>query len=132
MNRFRARVHRVETFEGVSVVECRMGEERLTMLGLELPEGVEAGRELELGVKGTHLMVVRSLPDDLSVCNRLPVTVERVVEGELLAGIHIRCGETPLEVLLPRRALETLLPKAGDRLFCLFQASELSVLRVLG
>jgi ABC-type molybdate transport system ATPase subunit len=132
MNRLRARVHRIESSEGVSVVECRMGKERLTMLGLELPGGVKEGAELELGVKATHLVLARKLPEDLSLCNCLPVTVERVVPGKLLAALHLRSGETPLEVLLPRRALEAVAPAEGDRLYCLFQASELSVLRVLG
>jgi ABC-type molybdate transport system ATPase subunit len=106
--------------------------ERLTMLGLELPEGVKEGAELELGVKATHLAIARSLPEGLSLCNRLSVTVERVVLGELLASLRLRCGETPLEALLPRRAVEAAAPAEGERLFCLFQASELSVLRVLG
>jgi ABC-type molybdate transport system ATPase subunit len=132
MNRLRASVRKIETFEGVSLVECAMEGERLTMLGLELPEGVVEGAELELGVKATHLTISRTLPEGLSLCNRLPVTVERVEYGKLLASLRLRCGETPLEALLPRRALEAAAPGEGDRLYCLFQASELSVLRVLG
>jgi len=130
MNRFSGVVRSLRLHEGVSLVEFEALGRRVTMLGLEPPAGLAEGRGVTLGVKGTHLLLARERPRELSLLNALPARVERIERGELLVAVELRSGETLLEALLPREALTPLALAPGERCEVLFQASTLSILEL--
>ncbi|WP_201353528.1 TOBE domain-containing protein [Hydrogenimonas urashimensis] len=131
MNRIHARVLQAHLHEGVSCVTFDASGERLTMIALELPEGIEPGREVELGVKATHVALAKELHPDVAISNQIPVTVEKVTEGTLLVSLRVRFADTTIESIVPKSALTDPAYATGDTAFALFQASELSILKVL-
>ncbi|WP_353662943.1 hypothetical protein [Hydrogenimonas sp. SS33] len=131
MNRIEARIVEVREHEGVSQVTFDADGKELTMIGLELPGGVEPARQVTLGIKATHLFVSKKPLLDAAVANRLPVIVESVTEGAILVSLKLLFGTTPLECILPKSALPADSFKAGDTAVALFQASELSIVEVL-
>ncbi len=130
MNRFPGRVRSLRLHEGVSLVEFEALGERLTMLGLEPPGGLEEGSDVLLGIKGTQLLLAREDPGELALLNRLSARVEGIEWGELSAAVELRSGETLLEALVPRKALEPLALEPGETCRVLFQASALSILEL--
>jgi molybdate transport system ATP-binding protein len=130
MNRFPGTVRSLQVSDGVSLMTFDALGERLVMLGLEPPAGLEEGGRVLLGVKGTQLLLSRKAPEGLSLLNALPAEVERIERGELLAAVELRSGMERLEALLPREALEPLALEPGDGCWVCFQASALSILEL--
>jgi len=131
MNRIRARILQTHLYDGVSCVMFEAFGERLTMVALELPEGIEPGREVELGVKATHVALAKEKLPDVAISNQIPVTVEKVAEGEILTSSILRFADTTIESIVPKSALPNPALTPGDTVIALFQASELSILKVL-
>ena len=127
MNRLPARVTEIRINEGV----CRIGFESrgasLSMVGLEPPAGLAVGREVELGIKATHLILSRHAPEETTLSNRLPVRCTGWREGEILASVMLEFREIALEAIVPHEALERLSPRKGEALYASFQAAELSI-----
>jgi len=130
MNRIPARIDTVLLHEGVSLLQCDACGERLTMVALELPEGVKPGAEVVLGIKATHVGIATTTLPDAAISNQLPVTIESIETGVVLSALRLRFCDTTLESILPQSALQKLALKAGDTAVALFQASELSIVEI--
>ncbi len=100
------------------------------MLSLELPEGLEAGREVALGIKATHIALASLSSPDWGIDNRIPVEIARIEEGEIVVSVELRWNETTLEAGLTRSAFEKTALKEGDRAYALFGAAEVALLEV--
>jgi molybdopterin-binding protein len=131
MNRIRARVLQTRLHEGVSSVTFDASGERLTMIALELPEDVEPECEVELGVKATHVALAKEKLPDVAISNQIPVTIEKVAKGKILASLILRFADTTIESIVPESALPKQPFRPGDTAIALFQASELSIVKVL-
>jgi ABC-type molybdate transport system ATPase subunit len=130
MNLLPAVVRALRVHEGVSLVRFGLEGRELVMVGLEPPRGLKEGSRVTLGIKATHLILSRHLPEETTLLNALEVRFEQVRRGEILAAATLGFGEESLEAILPREALDRLAPREGERLYALFQAAELSVVSV--
>ena len=131
MNRIPARITNIQVHEGVSCVTFDAFGESLTMISLELPQGVERAKEVVLGIKSTHIAIsARKLPE-AAISNQIPMTIGKITEGAVLASIRLRFKDVAIESVVPKAALENLSFAPGDTAVALFQASELSILKVL-
>jgi len=131
MNRIPATLTSIASFEGVSQLFFDAGGTPLTMVGLELPKGVQEGVEVILGVKATHIVPARRIPEEIAISNALPVRVSGVEKGRILSVVALRFGEIDLEAIVPADLYEKLGLREGESGYALFQASELSILEVL-
>ena len=130
MNRIEAVVEEVRNHQGVSLLRCRRGLEEIVMLSLELPEGLEAGREVTLGIKATHIALAPLSSPDWGIDNRIPVEIARIEEGRIVVSVELRWDETTLEAVLTRSAFEKTALKEGDEAYALFGAAEVALLEV--
>ena len=131
MNRIPATLTRIASFEGVSQLFFDADGTPLTMVGLELPVGTEVGAQVILGVKATHIVPARGIPESAAISNTLPVRVEGIEKGRILSVVAFRFGRIALEAIVPADTFECLGLHEGERAFALFQASELSILEIL-
>ena len=132
MNLLPARTLEIEVNEGVSLLRFETLGWELIMIGLEPPRGLMPGSRVELGIKATHIILSRDLPEKMALSNALPVRSWKIVSGKLLVSVTLECQGTLLEAILPRPSFEKLEMKEGEELYALFQAAELSVVKVLG
>ncbi len=132
MNRLEAAVTRIQSHEAVSSIDFMIDDHRLKMIGLELPQGLKEGDRVEIGVKATHLLLCRSLPEGLTISNVLPVVIREIDHGSILASVQMDFRGKVMEAILPDETLRKAAISIGEEAFVLFQASELSILRILG
>ena len=130
MNRIEAVVEEIQTHQGVSLLRCRRGSEEIVMLSLELPEGLEAGREVTLGIKATHISVAPLSSPGWGIDNRIPVEIAQIEEGEIVVSVELRWDETTLEAVLTRNAFDKTGLEEEDEAFALFGAAEVALLEV--
>ena len=130
MNRIPAQIDAVKTHEGVSLVTFTALDDKITMIALELPQGVEPGKKATLGIKATHIAIAKERSSHLAIANQIPVTVETIERGEILASLKLRHGTNLLESILPITALSKLDLSIGDDIYALFQASETAILEM--
>ncbi|WP_456452438.1 TOBE domain-containing protein [Hydrogenimonas sp.] len=130
MNRLEAIVTEVQQNEGVSLVRFDASGVSLAMVGLEPPVNIAPKRRVRLGIKATHIALAASTPEQTTLQNALPVRIEAIDEGEILASIQCRFHDTPLEAIVPMSAIESLKLAPGDRAWALFLESEVFVLEI--
>ena len=131
MNRIPAQIGEIHEHEGVSSVFFEAHGQNLAMIALELPEGTAPGRKVVLGIKATHITLAKTPLPQAAIANQIPVTVERVNEGEILVSFLLRFGDTALESIVLKQALPEPPFREGEEAVALFQASELSIVEVL-
>jgi molybdopterin-binding protein len=130
MNRIGAVVTGIETHDGLTVVTFDASGEPMRMMALELQRPLEQGQGVRLGVKASNIAVAKSLEGELSISNRLPVVVERIERGELLASVIVDFHGTPVESIITRDSCDRMQLQPGDSVTALVKASELSILEV--
>ena len=130
MNRIEAVVSDILEHEGVCRILFDAGGHTLAMVGLEPPAGLAKGAKAVLGVKATHILLALKPPRNTTLANALPVTVESIETGKVMATVSLRFGDTPLEAILSAAALRPLKLQEGDSAWALFMESELAVLEM--
>jgi molybdopterin-binding protein len=130
MNRIEGKILEIMATEGVSLVKCEASAEKLIMIALELPTDVCTNANVQLGIKATHIMLSRKRITHSTVSNQIPVIIQNINEGNILSSVKLDFKGTLLESIVPKYALSMLNLKQGEPAFAVFQASELSIIKV--
>ncbi|WP_456485510.1 TOBE domain-containing protein [Hydrogenimonas sp.] len=131
MNRIPARIVNIQVYEGISCVTFDAFGESLTMISLELPQGIKREKEVVLGVKSTHIALCSHRLPNAAISNQIPMTIEKITKGNILVSLTLLFEDITVESVVPKAALANLSFAPGDTAIALFQASELSILKVL-
>jgi len=128
MNRVNAVITAIESHEGITIVGFESAGQPMRMMALELDPALRVGLGVSLGVKASSIAIAKAFEGELSITNRLGVTIEEVTNGELLCSVKLRFGEALLESVITRASSERMALKAGDAVTALVKASDLSIL----
>jgi molybdate transport system regulatory protein len=131
VNRIPAVVTAVESLDTITIVSFEALGTPMRMMALEMPETVEIGSRVMLGVKASGVILAKAFSGTLSISNRLDATVESVKNGSLVSSITVRFGEVRMESIVTRESSERMGLQPGDGVTALIKASELSVLELL-
>lgn len=131
MNRIEATISAIHAQDRLHIVEYDACGIPLLMMALELPETLSIGSRVILGCKPSHVIVARGFSGEISLSNRIPVTIEKLGNGALLATLFLKsdCGE--FESLITRNSSDRMGLAEGMEVTALIKASELSILEVL-
>jgi molybdopterin-binding protein len=130
MNRIHASVTAITSVDNITIVSFESNGQPMRMMALELDETLEPGASVILGVKASGISLAKQVEGQLSISNRLDVTVEAVKNGALLCSVRLRFGDIPLESIITRESSQRMNLQPGDRVTALIKASELSVLEM--
>jgi len=107
----------------------------LSMMGLELPKGIQIGKKVKLVIKATHVTLAKEFTGLLSYTNQLPMTIDSINNGTLLSSITLKFSDTYpqtyIESIILRTASETMSLKVGDKISALIKASEIAICEVM-
>lgn len=103
----------------------------ITMMSLELPQGIVVGKNIKLVIKATHVVLAKEFTGLLSYANQLPMKVHAINNGTLLSSVTLQFNETFIESVILRTASENMSLKVGDQITTLIQASEIAICEVL-
>ena len=132
MNRIPAVVTAVESVDGITIVSFQTEGTPMRMMALEMAERVAVGMGVILGVRASGIALATSLGGNLSISNRLDVTVASVTNGELLSSVKVRFGSEVMESIITRESSLRMALQPGDRVTALIKSSDLSILELQG
>jgi len=128
MNRIPATVRSIEAHEGVSIVTFAAEDRVLKMMALKIEGSLVQGSRVILGAKASSVALAKPPLGELSIANRLHVTVERIIAGRLLCSLRLRFGDTALESVITLDSAKRMKIVEGEKLIALIKSSELSIL----
>lgn len=131
MNRIKAVITAIESYEGITVVGYEAADQPMGMMALDLDPDLRVGMHVILGVKASNIAIAKAFEGELSITNRLETRIEKIVSGELLCSVMLRFDETLLESVITRASSERMALQKNDRVSALIKASDLSVLEVV-
>ncbi|MDD2384743.1 MAG: TOBE domain-containing protein [Sulfurospirillaceae bacterium] len=131
MNRLSAIVTRIEGEQNLHIISFDFQGVPLSMMGLDLPFGLEIGSHVILGAKPSHIAIAKELQGVLSYSNQLEAKILRIENGTLLCSILLHVKGIALQSFITRRSSERMGLVEGENVTVLIKASELFVLEVL-
>ena len=103
----------------------------LSMISLELPQGIKMGKKVKLVIKATYVALAKEFRGLVSYANQLPMTVHSVNNGTLLSSITLEFNDTFVESIIMRDVSESMSLTVGDSLTAFIKASEIAICEVL-
>ena len=128
MNLIKATLKNIAQKESLCIAEFLFDGERLYMMALELPDGLQIGKSVTLGIKPTHIAVARDFDIATSFDNQLKVSVVSIDVGELLVNVKAAIGGVILEAIITHKSYLRMNFQVGDSVVMLLPASELSII----
>ncbi len=130
MNRLEATVTSIEAEQNLHIIHFDFQGIRLSMMGLDLPFGLQVGSCVVLGAKPSHLAIAKNLAGELSYSNQLDATIVSIENGKLLTSLVLHVKEVPLQSFITCKSSLRMNLREGDAVKLLIKASELFVLDV--
>ena len=130
MNRLEATVISIESEQNLHIVHFVFQGISLSMMGLDLPFGLEVGSKVVLGAKPSHLAIAKNLSGELSYSNQLDATIMSLENGKLLSSLVLHVKGIPLQSFITCKSSHRMHLCEGDAVKLLIKASELFVLDV--
>jgi molybdopterin-binding protein len=131
MNRLVATVSSIDSMQSLNIVEFTLGNQRLTMMSLELGDDIALDTSVRLTVKPSHVTLAKNLSGMLSHSNRLNATIKSIQKGKLLSIVELMVEGFSVESMITTKALDTMQLQKGEALEMLIKASDLSIVEVL-
>ncbi|MEU3661253.1 TOBE domain-containing protein [Streptomyces sp. NPDC032940] len=117
--------------EAMATVKVRLagGQEVTAAITREAADdlGLGTGAAVRALVKSTEVSLATGLTDGLSIRNRLPGTVTRLVPGEAMALVHVTMKDAELTAVITKEAAEELGLFVGSDVVALIKATEVSL-----
>ncbi|MYR46994.1 TOBE domain-containing protein [Streptomyces sp. SID5910] len=89
--------------------------------------GLSVGAAVRALVKSTEVSLATGPADDLSIRNRLPGAVTRIVLGEVMAVVHVTMEDAELTAVITREAAEDLGLFVGSDVIALVKSTEVAL-----
>ncbi|MCK9490569.1 MAG: TOBE domain-containing protein [Sulfurimonas sp.] len=131
MNRFQARVTKIQTKENLNIVNFEFASHKLTMMSLDLDESLKVSSLVKLSVKPTHIALAKEFSGVVSYSNQLDAKIVEVENGELLSSIKLSVGDANFESIITKNSSSRMSLKIGDAVKIFIKASELSISEIL-
>lgn len=131
MNRFQAKVTKIQTKESLNIVNFEFASHKLTMMSLDLDESIKVSSLVELSVKPTHIALAKEFSGVVSYSNQLSAEIVEVDNGELLSSIKLSVGDANFETIITRDSSTRMNLRVGDMVKIFIKASELSISEIL-
>ena len=130
MNKLEATVISIESEQNLHIVHFDFQGISLSMMGLDLPFGLQVGSHVVLGAKPSHLAIAKNLSGELSYSNQLDATIVSIENGTLLSSLVLHVKGIPLQSFITCKSSRRMHLCEGDTVKLLIKASELFVLDV--
>jgi len=131
LNSIVATVKQINSYDGVNIVEFNFNKTTLSMMGLELPSGIDIGTKVILGVKPSHVTIAKSYNLEVSYSNKIKANITNIIEGQLLCNVIISCHNTKIESLITKRTKDNMHLKVNDKVTVLIKSTELFIKEIL-
>lgn len=127
MNRLRAKITHIQTYEGISRILLNYHGQTLNAITLELPSFAQEGSEVFICFKETEVGVAKGTCEHISFSNLFECNIQLIQKGVILSTISVVHHSQTLTSLITTAALERLNLSMGDSTVFFVKATELSL-----
>jgi molybdopterin-binding protein len=131
MSQFVATISQISTVQNLNLVTFLFHNTNLKMMSLELPHDMAVNTKVLLHIKPTSVAIGKKFSGHLSDANRLESTVIAIEEGALLSSVTLDSSGDTLEAIITKEAATEMVLGIGDAVSAIFNASDLSIVRIL-
>lgn len=128
MNQFKAQLQKIEHIDALHQLEFELQKQKLSLLTLEPPKGLQTNCEYCIGVKSTAIALAKNLSGVLSYSNQLHANVTKITRGTIMSSVTIEIEGSVCESLIPDRAITQMDLRVEDKVVALIRGSDLFVL----
>lgn len=128
INHIHATVMQIRQCDAISIINFEAQGQALSMMALTLTFDLDVSSKVLLNIKASNIAIAKTQNSDLSISNRLHVSIESINKGELLCTLGLRFGTDLLESIITRDSSERLDLHVNDRVIALIKSSELSII----
>lgn len=87
MNHLEGKLESIQAVDLLHQLSFNVGEQKLSVLTLEIGSNIEIGAAYALQVKSTNIAIAKEFGGHLSICNQLNAKVVSVTNGKLLSSV---------------------------------------------
>ncbi|MBA1432142.1 MAG: TOBE domain-containing protein [Epsilonproteobacteria bacterium] len=131
MNKISAAVVNIQNVQNLTQVTFTTATHELKMIGLELPQQIEANTKVTLTCKATNIAIAKTSDMLLSFSNQLHVTVKKIEMGALLCALELSFESITLESIITADSAKRMNLQLGESVVALIKSSDLSIAEVL-
>ncbi|MDX1914363.1 MAG: TOBE domain-containing protein [Methylophilus sp.] len=127
MNKLTGNIITVTSNQYMSLIDVKVGDDIFTATLLETPETASylaVGNRVSLMFKETEVSLAKHLTGELSLRNRITVTIQKIERGDILSAITLDYYTNTLVSVVTTRAVDRLQLNAGDQVEALIKANE--------
>jgi molybdopterin-binding protein len=128
MNRINAKITGITSDGNLSLIELEAEGIVFSSVILDTPESspfIQQGNKVTILFKETEVIVATSLPETISLRNRIPGTLENLEKGRLLSRIIADTPVGQVRALITTHAADELDLKPGASIFVMVKTNEL-------
>ncbi|HAJ72919.1 MAG TPA: tobe domain protein [Methylophilaceae bacterium] len=127
MNKLTGNIIAVTSNQYMSLIDVKVGDDIFTATLLETPETagyLAVGNQVSLMFKETEVSLAKHLTGELSLRNRIAVTIKKIERGDILSAVTLDYCTNTLVSVVTTRAVERLHLHVGDQVEALIKANE--------
>lgn len=126
-----AKVKKIDSKDGLNIVEFDFFGETLKMMSLDLKDDIKVGTKVKLSVKPTNVAIAKNLKEEISISNKLFATIQNIENGELLSSILLKVKDYYLESIITKDSSLKMNLQKYDEVLVLIKASNLSIKEII-
>ena len=130
MNIFKGNIRKIDSHEGISIVQIESGPVMFKSVILDDSTTLDyliIGNEVNVLFKETEVIIVNQQEDKISLRNRIKCTIKSIEKGVLLSKLEMQSEIGIVFSIITSEAVETLKLKQGDKVTAMIKTNEIMI-----
>lgn len=126
MNKIKATITQIQSFDGVTIVTFKTQTSHLKMMALELSQKIKDS--VFLAINPSNIAIGKEFDGIISFSNILDVKLIKIELGELLATLFLSFEDEIFEAIITKDSCEKMNLQINDNLKAFIKASHISII----
>jgi len=131
MSLFVATIKKINSIDGLNIVEFSFCNQTLKMMSLDLSKDIQIDKKVKLSVNPSNVIIAKNLFGEISLSNQLVATINYIESGELLCSVILKIENIYIESIITKDSAERMKLKKDEQVTILIKASNLSIEEIL-
>jgi len=131
MSLFVATIKKINSIDGLNIVEFSFCNQTLKMMSLDLSKDIQIDKKVKLSVNPSNVIIAKNLFGEISLSNQLVATINNIESGELLCSVILKIENIYIESIITKDSAERMKLKKDEQVTILIKASNLSIEEIL-
>lgn len=131
MNKLNATITNIETADYISLVKLDIDGIKFCSIIIETPETasyLKPGNQVEIVFKETEVSIAKKDYNNISISNKLPVTIKRIIKGKILSELIMNFCNNRISSILLSHFVDREELKIGDEVYAMIKSNEIMIM----